>query len=142
MNAETQVAIKSYRDTASHLTNTNQFNLAEQAYRHIIDTIQQHEGQEATYLDRYNLSNTLVLQHKYAEAEPILRDMLNFLAKRNVDDDSAHFLEQERGTVSLLVQSIRGQGRTGEADKLMVDAEFAGHDEQLEVRKGVYGLSV
>jgi hypothetical protein len=142
MDTQTQSAITASRANASHLTTTNQFNLAEQAYRHIIDTIQQHQGQEATYLDRYNLSNVLVLQHEYAEAEPILRDMLNFLAKRNVDADSSHFLKQERGTVGLLVQSIRGQGRTGEADKLMADAEFAGYEEQLEVRKGVYGLSV
>jgi hypothetical protein len=140
MDAETQADIKLYRDAAVRFINTMEFNSAEQAYRHIIDTIQQHEGQKATYLDRYNLSNVFVLQRKYAEAESILRDMLNFLVKRNVGVDDGHFLEQERGTVGLLIQSIRGQGRTGEADNLMADASSDGHEEQLLVRKGRYGF--
>jgi hypothetical protein len=140
MDAETQADIKSYRDSAIRSINNLEFNSAEQAYRHIIDTVQEHEGQDATYLDRYNLSNVLVLQRKYVQAEPILRDMLNFLVKRDVGADSAHFLEQERGTVGLLIQSIRGQGRTAEANKLMADANFDGHEEQLEVRKGRYGF--
>jgi hypothetical protein len=140
MDAEAQADIKSYRDAALRFINSHEYNSAEEAYHHIIDKIQQHEGQEATYMDRYNLSNVLVLQRKYAEAEPILRDMLNFLVKRNVGVDNGHFLEQEHGTVGLLIQSIRGQGRTGEADKLMTDAGFDGREEQLEVRKGRYGF--
>jgi hypothetical protein len=140
MDAETQANIKLYRDTAVRFINNMQYDRAEQAYRYIIDTIQVYEGQDATYLDRYNLSNVLVLQRKYAEAEPILRDMLNFLVQRDVGIDDGRFLEQERGTVGLLIQSIGGQRRTEEADKLMAENGFGGHDEQLEVRKGRYGF--
>jgi hypothetical protein len=142
MNPQTQDAITRSRDRAAHLTTTKQFALAEETYHHIIDTVQQHEVIEATYADRYNLSNVLVMQHKYAEAEPILRDLLNYLAKRPVGDESNHFLEQEAGTIQLLVQSIRGQGRNAEADKLMADSYYGGREEQMHVRKQVYWLDV
>jgi hypothetical protein len=142
MDAQTQDAITRSRDEAAHLTTTKQLPLAEQTYHHIIDTVQQHEGQEATYADRYNLSNILLMQHKYAQAEPILRDLLNYLAKRHVDDHSGHFLEQEAGTIQLLVQSIRGQGRNAEADKLLADSYYGGREEQMHIRKQVYGLDV
>ncbi|KAI4738640.1 hypothetical protein E4T50_10908 [Aureobasidium sp. EXF-12298] len=141
MDAQTQHAITQAKEDAAHLTTTKQFPLAEETYRHVIDTVQQHEGIEATYADRYNLSNVLVMQHKYQEAEPILRDALKYLAKRPVDGDSDHFLQQEAGTVQLLVQSFRGQGRNAEADKLMASSYYGGREEQLQVRKQVYGLS-
>jgi hypothetical protein len=140
MDAQTQHAITQARDEAAHLTTTKQFPLAEETYRHVIDTVQQHEGIEATYADRYNLSNVLVMQHKYQEAEPILRDTLGYLAKRHVDDDSGHLLEQEDGTIQLLVQSIRGQGRNADADKLMTSSYHGSREEQLQIRKQVYGL--
>jgi hypothetical protein len=139
MDAETQADIKSYIDITVRFINSMQYDSAEQVYRHITDAVQEHEGKDATYLDCYNLSSVLALQRKYAEAELILRNMLNFLVKRNVGIDDGNFLEQERGTVGLLIQSIRGQGRTGEANILMADADFDGHEEQLEVRKGRYG---
>jgi hypothetical protein len=142
MDAQTQNAITKARDEAAHLTATKQLPLAEETYRYIIDTVQQHEGIEATYADRYNLSNVLVMQHKYTEAEPILRDLLSYLAKRPVGDESNRFLEQEDGTIRLLVQSIKGQGREEEADNLMAGAQSSGHDEQLIVRKQGYGLVV
>ncbi|KAI4756652.1 hypothetical protein E4T52_11356 [Aureobasidium sp. EXF-3400] len=127
MDAQTQHAITQAKEDAAHLTTTKQFPLAEETYRHVIDTVQQHEGIEATYADRYNLSNVLVMQHKYQEAEPILRDALKYLAKRPVDGDSDHFLQ--------------GQGRNAEADKLMASSYYGGREEQLQVRKQVYGLS-
>ncbi|KAI4848748.1 hypothetical protein E4T44_03759 [Aureobasidium sp. EXF-8845] len=94
MDPQTQKTVATSREEAADLTTGGHLNLAEENYRYVVDTVQQHEGMEATYADRYNLSNVLVMQHKCAEAEPILRDMLMFLAKRPVDDDSSHFLEQ------------------------------------------------
>jgi hypothetical protein len=82
------------------------------------------------------------MQHKYQEAEPILRDTLHYLAQRPVDDESSHFLEQEDGTVRLLVQSLQGQGRNEEAERLMAGAHYSGREEQLQVREQVYGLKV
>lgn len=140
MDAQAQHNVTTSRDNASYLTTTNQLPLAEVTYKYIIDTVQQHEGQEATYADRYNLSNVLVKQHKYAEAEPILRDTLNYLTKRPVDDVSDHFLEQEDATISLLVQSLKGQEKDEEAYRLMAGAHYAGREDQLQVRKQVYGL--
>jgi hypothetical protein len=142
MDAQTQDAITTSRNDAAYHTITKQLNLVEKQYRHIIDTVEKHEGQEATYADRYNLAHVLVMQHKYQEAEPILRDTLHYLAQRPVDDESSHFLEQEDGTVRLLVQSLQGQGRNEEAERLMAGAHYSGREEQLQVRKQVYGLKV
>ena len=140
MDPQTQKTITTSREEAADLTTGGHLNLAEENYRYIVDTIQQHEGTEATYADRYNLSNVLVMQHKYAEAEPILRDMLSYLAKRPVDNDSGHFLEQEEGTIRMLVESVKGQGRDEEAKKLTEGAAYSSREEQLEVRKLGYGL--
>jgi hypothetical protein len=82
------------------------------------------------------------MRHKYQEAESILRDTLKYLAQRPADDDdSSHLLEQEDGTVRLLVQSLQGQGKNEEADKLMAGAHYSSREEQLQVRKRVYGLA-
>jgi hypothetical protein len=140
MDAQTQDAITTSRKDAAYHTITKQLNLAEKHYRRIIDTVEKYEGQEATYADRYNLAHVLVMQHKYQEAEPILRDTLNYLAQRPVDDDSDHLLEQKDGTIRLLVRSLQGQGKTEEADKLIAGAHYSGREEQLQVRKRVYGL--
>ncbi|KEQ73124.1 hypothetical protein M436DRAFT_26642, partial [Aureobasidium namibiae CBS 147.97] len=125
---------------AADFTTGGHLNLAEENYRYVVDTVQQHEGTKATYADRYNLSSVLVMQHKYAEAEPTLRDMLKYLAKRPVDNDSGHFLKQEEGTIRMLVKSVKGQGRDEEADNLRAGAAYSSREEQLEVRKQVYGL--
>jgi hypothetical protein len=141
MDAKTQNAITTSRKDAVYHTITKQLHLAENHYRRIVDTVEKYEGREATYADRYNLAHVLVMQHKYQEAEPILRDTLSYLTKRPVDEDSGHFLEQEDGTVRLLVQSLQGQGKSEEADKLMAGANYSGREEQLQVRKQVYGLA-
>lgn len=135
MDAQMQKDVTKSREKAADLTTGGHLNLAEETHRYVVDTIQQHEGKEATYADRYNLSNVLVMQHKHAEAEPILRDMLSYLAKRPVDDDSGHFLEQEAGTIRMLVRSVKGQGRDDEADNLRAGAACSGREEQLQVRR-------
>jgi hypothetical protein len=141
MDVQTQHIITTRRAEAASLITTGELNLAEEQYRYIVNTVQDHEGQEATYADRYNLSNVLVMQHKYAEAEPILRDALNYLAKRPVGDGSSNFLEQEDGTIKMLVQSLKGQGREKEADDLVATSHYGGREEQLQVRKKGYGLN-
>jgi hypothetical protein len=140
MDAQTQNAITTSRKDAAFHTITKQLHLAENHYRRIIDTVEKYEGREATYADRYNLAHVLVMRHKYQEAESILRDTLNYLAQRPIDDDSSHLLEQEDGTIRLLVQSLQGQGKNEEADKLMAGAHYSSREEQLQVRKQVYGL--
>ena len=140
MDPQTQKTITTSREEAADLTTGGHLNLAEENYRYIVDTIQQHEGTEATYADRYNLSNVLVMQHKHAEAEPILRNMLKYLAKRPVGNDPDHFLEQEEGTIRMLVESVKGQGRDEEAKKLTAGAAYSGREEQLQVRRQGYGL--
>jgi hypothetical protein len=142
MDAQTQNAITTSRKDAAFHTITKQLHLAENHYRRIIDTVEKYEGREATYADRYNLAHVLVMRHKYQEAESILRDTLKYLAQRPADDDdSSHLLEQEDGTVRLLVQSLQGQGKNEEADKLMAGAHYSSREEQLQVRKRVYGLA-
>ncbi|CAD0083745.1 unnamed protein product [Aureobasidium vineae] len=136
-----QPTITQARDLATHYTLTNQLALAEASYRDIIDTVQQHQGQHATHADRYNLCNILVQQHKYTEAEPIAKDLVVWLAKRPVDDENAHFLEQQAGAVRLLVQSLKGLGRDEEVDELLVGARFDGREERLRARKQFCGLA-
>ena len=140
MDTEILNAVNIARHNAGHLVITKQIYLAEDTYRNIIDTVQRHEGQEAAYLDRYNLSNVLVLQHKYQEAEPMLRNILKYLTKRPVDDNTGHFLEQEDGAIRLLVQSIEGQDRNEEAEKLIAGASYVSREGQLQVRQQGYGL--
>lgn len=140
MDVQTQQSLTASRQEAAHLTTGGHLDLAAGKYRYIVDTVQQHEAIEATHADRYNLSNLLVMQHKYSGAEPILKDTLKYLAKRPVDEDSEHFLEQEDGTIKTLVQSLKGQGREEEANKLMASAAYSGREEQLQARKQCYGL--
>jgi tetratricopeptide (TPR) repeat protein len=141
MDVETKDSIARFRDEAARLSAAGHFDEAEKIYRQIVDTIRQHEGPEASYRELYNLSSTLVSQQKYDEAEPILRDALARLACRPIHGDSGHLLEQETGTLRLLFQTVRGQGRAEEADKMMAGASYSSQEEQLQVRKQVYGLT-
>ncbi|CAD0110317.1 unnamed protein product [Aureobasidium uvarum] len=132
MDTQTRETIAQGRDQATH--------------RSIISTIQQHLGQDATHSDRYNLCNNLVQQQKYTEAEPTLKDLLVWLAKRPVLDANSghlqtHFLDQEAGTMVLLLQSLRGQGRDEEADGLWKGVQFSSREKQSRSRELLYGLS-
>jgi hypothetical protein len=52
---------------AARLSSTGLLSEAEEIYRQIANTIQQHEGSEATHKALYNLSGTLVNQKKFEE---------------------------------------------------------------------------
>jgi hypothetical protein len=68
--------------------------------------------------------------------------VLTHLAHRPINGDPGHFLDQESGTLRLLSQAVRGQGRIEEAETLMISASHSSREEQLQARKEVYGFTI
>ena len=130
MDINTQAELTRLQDEVASSSKAGHFDQAEKKYRQIIDIMHQHKGAEATYRDLYNISSVLVSQQKYDEAAPILTDLLLSLSQRSIDcDDNSNLLEQETGTVRLLIQTFRGQGRSEEADELMAGSTCQGSEE-------------
>lgn len=100
----------------------SQYNEAEQLYRRIMNARSETEGPEAARRDQYNLASVLVKEQKFDEAEPLLRDLLASLEARSIRNRK-HFMQQEAGTMRLLVQTL-GKEKADEATKL---SEAASH---------------
>lgn len=95
---------------------------AEQLYRRILHARSEAEGPDAARRDQFNLACVLVKKQNFAEAEPLLREVLTFLESRS-NRNRKHFKEQEAATMRLLAQAL-GKERADEARRL---SEGASH---------------
>ncbi|KAK4499169.1 hypothetical protein PRZ48_009681 [Zasmidium cellare] len=88
----------------------HQYNEAEQVYRRIWQAQMEAKGPDEARREQYNLASVLVKEEKFDEAEPLLREVLGFLEARS-NRNRKHFMQQEAGTMRLLVQTL-GEEKT------------------------------
>jgi tetratricopeptide (TPR) repeat protein len=93
-----------------------QLTKAESLYRETLETVRQRHKEASSYSAelQYILAGSLLNQHRYAEAEPLLRECLKF-REQNQPDHWATF-----GTKSRLGGSLLRQKKYGEAEPLLL----------------------
>jgi hypothetical protein len=103
---------------AEHHISLSQFSQAESFLHRILITRTALEGVDGSVRDKFNLAAVLVQQQKFAEAEPLLRQVLQFLRGRDsAERETRHWSEQEVATGRLLMSALEGQGKVGEASE-------------------------
>jgi tetratricopeptide (TPR) repeat protein len=109
---------------AEYHTSLSQLSQAEHFLRQILITRTALEGADASVRDKFNLAAVMVQQQKFAEAEPLLRQVLQFLQGRDgAKREMRHWVDQEVATTRLLGLALKGQGKVEEARELRSTAQ-------------------
>jgi tetratricopeptide (TPR) repeat protein len=94
----------------------DQYAECEDLYRKLKELYDKKDAVDSAWSMMYNLSNVLVKQGKYEEADTILRKLLPLLRTREGTGVAQAFPQQEIGTLTLLMVAAGRQGRRAEAD--------------------------
>lgn len=123
MASTTQEQLSDLASKASAHMNKKEYEKAESLYQQLIDLRTKSEGSEATNGDKYNFAACLIQQKKYAEAEPVLREVLKGLEARETGRDTPEFMEQEVATARNLAETLKALGKTEEGEKMQAKSE-------------------
>lgn len=123
MASTTQEQLSDLASKASAHVNNKEYEKAEPLYQRLIELRTKSEGSEATNGDKYNLAVCLVQQKKYAEAKPVLREVLQGLEARETGRDTPDFMEQEAATARNLAETLKALGKTEEGEKMQAKSE-------------------
>jgi tetratricopeptide (TPR) repeat protein len=112
-------------ELAGQYFHLKEYEQAEQTYKMMNQLGSTWNGEDSIWDTRtaYNLPAVLVAQKKYAEAEPILRQLLVAVESRTRPDgtnkeDLSIFLQQDIGSRRLMVETLNGLGKHDEADPI------------------------
>ena len=112
----TEPATLNMSELASERFMLRQYAGCENLYRKLKELYDKKGGVDSAWSMMYNLSDVLVKQGKYEEAETILRKLLPLLQTREGTGLAQAFPQQEIGTLTLLMEAVGRQGRRSEAD--------------------------